>query len=94
MCAQPEAEGPTILPAFWKPPFRLPPQAVLASGRRRRIAAGSARGTATSASWETRQRPWRTARAPICASFLRKALDGQRATWLAIASERRKLDRR
>ena len=43
---------------------------------RRRIAAKSARGTATSASWKTTYRPCRTIRAPILTSFSRKR--GQR----------------
>ena len=43
---------------------------------RRRIAAKSARGTATSASWKTTYRPCRTIRAPIFTSFSRKGLHG------------------
>ena len=34
----------------------------------------SARGTATSASWKTTWRPWRTIRAPIFTSFSRRVV--------------------
>ena len=44
---------------------------------RRRIAANNARGTATSASWNTRYRPWRTIRAPTLTSFSRKVVSDQ-----------------
>ena len=41
---------------------------------RRRIAANTVRGTATSASWNTRWRLWRTIRAPIFTSFSRNVV--------------------
>ena len=56
---------------------------------RRRIPANSARGTATSASWKTTYRPWRTIRAPIFTSFSRKVVSDHCATSFGKASERR-----
>ena len=41
---------------------------------RRRILANRTRGTATSASWNTTYRPWRTIRAPILTSFSRSVV--------------------
>src|SRR3954452_7450067 len=76
-----------------------PPRQAAATGGprrrsiRRRIAANTARGTATSASWNTRYRPWRTIRAPILASFSHSVLSEHCATSFGSARLRRKFAR-
>jgi hypothetical protein len=86
-----------VLPRHW------PLHGLLRSGRRhgrspqaidrRRIAAKSARGTATSASWKTTYRPCRTIRAPILTNLSRKVVSDHCSTSCGKVSERRKLAR-
>ena len=67
-----------------RPAVRLRQAAAMGGPRRhsirRRISANSILGTATSASWKTRYRPWRTIRAPIFTSFSRSVVSDHCAT--------------